>query len=72
MPKSFVNLYKDLTVLGKRGLGCADGCQTYPKNPPCTGNCACIHAYGDMFKLKMDTWGNTCCPTGCGKAEGKP
>jgi len=55
----------------KRGLGCADGCQGYPKGTGCTGNCACIKAYGDMFKLKMNTWGDQCCPTGCGKAEGR-
>jgi len=55
----------------KRALGCSDGCQPYPKNTGNTGNAACIKAYGDMFKLKMNTWGDQCCPSGCGKAEGR-
>ena len=55
----------------KRAYGCKDGCQPYPSNPSCTGNCACINAYGDMFKLMMNTWGDKCCPSGCGKAEGR-
>ena len=54
-----------------RALGCADGCQPYPSGTGATGNSACIKAYGDMFKLGMGTWGDKCCPSGCGKAEGR-
>ena len=55
----------------KRALGCRDGCQPYPSGTGRTGNAACIHAYGNMFKLMMNTWGDKCCPTGCDKAEGR-
>merc|ERR1712243_280472 len=52
----------------KRALGCADGCQPFPNNGK-TGTNACIHAYGNMFDLRRNSYGNQCCPRGCGRGR---
>merc|ERR1711962_698845 len=55
----------------KRAYGCKDGCQPYPSGTGRTGTAACIFKYGNMFRFDDNTWGDRCCPSGCGKAEGR-
>merc|ERR1712121_227638 len=33
------------------------------------GRNACIHAYGNMFDLRRNSYGNQCCPRGCGRGR---
>merc|ERR1712168_1074117 len=55
----------------KRALGCADGCQPFPSGTGKTGTNACIHRYGNKFDLRPNSYGNQCCPRGCGDRYGR-
>ncbi len=55
----------------KRALGCKDGCQPFPSGIGKTGTNACIHKYGSMFDLMPNSYGDQCCPRGCGDRYGR-
>ena len=57
--------------MDKRALGCKDGCQPFPSGTGKTGTNACIHRYGNKFDLMPNSYGDQCCPRGCGDRYGR-
>merc|ERR1711872_898820 len=62
---------KESEPVEKRALGCKDGCQPFPSGTDKTGTNACIHVYGNKFDLRRNSYGNQCCPRGCGDRYGR-